>query len=255
MSYIFNNSKFLEALKNINAEEIQLDKILLSNSSKLIIDKTYEKISKKSPRSLYYYGDLNKLLTELFKVIYYTDLTTSDLANIYNKNVRTISKLLKLAGWEMTKEEAQRRATLKRDYTSIFLKSRASKAKAMSGSLIEESIRAYFYTELKSKLKDAEIIVGINSPSFIKQSEADIPIIMFNNNEIFKYVIEINGQYWHKNKNKKNNDINKLRILSENGYDVFSINVYVNDNLKNENFIKKLNNVISLIVNDVRKDG
>lgn len=159
-------------------------------------------------------------LEEIYILIGYTDYTPQDIATAYNMGLRNVQMILKRNGWALDKNEAQRRATLKRDYKTICIKGRQTRNKATCGSNIEEYIRNELYCSLQlNNTKNADIIVGINSTQFIDDLEADIPIIIISNGNTYKFAVEVDGVFWH-NKEKDNK---KDAVFEANGYRVLRL--------------------------------
>lgn len=165
---------------------------------------------------------LRVFLTEIYILRFYSDFTPKDIGEAYEKNVRTIQKLLKKVCWEMDSKEAQRRATLKRDYEVINLKSRETRLKSIASSNIEDYIRHNLYLKLKKSFPSDDVIVGINSINFADTFELDIPIIIFRNDDIRKFAIEIDGEH-HQKEIVETRDKRKKELLYKKGYCVYSV--------------------------------
>lgn len=157
-------------------------------------------------------------------VLFKNNYSPADLANIFNKTPRTFQLFFKENGLSRNRFEAQAIAKEKRDYKQILNKGRETMIKnqtLLKGSKQEVYTRDYINCRLPLEIIGSEIVVGINNKSILDNGkEIDIPIIILSNNKIYKFAIEYNGDFWHKNDEK--DDI-KLEMINQKGYHLFYI--------------------------------
>lgn len=171
---------------------------------------------------------LNPYLKDVFEDMYklfINDLSCNEIGNIYGKNERTIQYIFKSLGLERNFKEAQKIAVKKRNYISI----RKSCKKTMldrliktqlSGSTVEDVVRHKISQILGKELfSEYEVIVGINTVTRV--GELDIPVIITNNINIYKFGIEVNGKFFHED--KMSEDLNKKSNLEQLGYTIFEL--------------------------------
>lgn len=190
--------------------------------------------------------EIRNMLLEIFVMRYKLNLSSTDIAEYYKLDMRSIQLKLSKLGWNRDKFEAQAIATTKRNYKQIKSKSIKTMMKnnvLTTGSEIENYIRYMINQELTSRL-NYEIIVGINNRTILENLEIDIPVIVFKSNKIIKFAIEVNGKYWHRDEireNRKADEINKT------SYKYFTIDF--NGDLSNNR--SKINNEIDKVVNQI----
>ena len=179
--------------------------------------------------SNFYYEDQLKLIKEVYTLFVNTDHRTTDLARFYDVPQRNAQEIVKKFGINLDRFEAQRRASLKRDYKAIALKGRITKAKSLCGSNMEEYIRHFMYCELKL-LSDYEVFVSVNSPKQLGKWEHDIPIIIIDGDKFKKYLVELEGEPWHKD-DQGNRNLKEQEAI-EHGYTVYHLEYkgYMNRN-------------------------
>lgn len=199
----------------VNDSDIRkkIDMILDNNDISHEVNRAID-ITLNSKTYNYYDKDsYDNFLKDLYVLINFTDMTPSDIAPKYDIGVRSLQNILTKYGWELTKKESQRRATIKRDYSDILKKGRMTRTKSICGSNIEDYIRYKSYDILSSNI-DGEVIVGINSSCFLDNRELDIPIIIIKDGEIQKITLEVNGDVWH----NSHDDNEKKTMLESAGY-------------------------------------
>jgi hypothetical protein len=167
---------------------------------------------------------LKDVFEDMYK-LYVNDLSCNEIGNVYGKNERTIQYIFKDLGLEREPKDAQRIAVKKRDYISI----RKSYKKTMldrliktqlSGSTVEDLARHKISQILGKELFGKyEVIVGINTMTSV--GELDIPVIIANDINTYKFGIEVNGKFFHEGKMCK--DFNKKSNLEQLGYTIFKI--------------------------------
>lgn len=154
--------------------------------------------------------------------------TTKQIASLFGQSQRTIQELLKKVNWNRTREQAQQlAANVSRDYKEIHTKANKTRLKNRAigkGSEAEEYIRTHLKNELDAL--EWEVIVGCSTLSILGNGrEVDIPIIVFLNNKMFKFAIEVNGKYWHDADKQAERDQEKIKELKNKGYTPFVIEV------------------------------
>lgn len=195
------------------------------------------------------------IITDLYK-FYKLDFTPAEIAIIFNKNTRTIQRVMKSLELNSDRYEAQSIAVGNRDYKSIrqtFKKTMTNRyySTQIKGSDVEGYIRNMLNLELPSILSNCEIIVGINSLGIIN-SEIDIPIIIIKNTDIYKFAIEVDGFYTHIDESSINRNIEKEALSKEKGYEFITLNTkaYYNnesDLIYKDSLDKEIQNVITNI--------
>lgn len=167
---------------------------------------------------------LKDVFEDMYK-LFINDLSCNEIGNVYSKNERTIQYIFKNLGLERDLKDAQKIAAKKRDYISI----RKSYKKTMldrliktqlSGSTVEDVVR-YKISQILAKelFGEYEVIVGINTMTSV--GELDIPIIVTNAINTYKFGIEVNGKFFHEGKMSK--DFNKKSNLEQLGYTIFKL--------------------------------
>lgn len=181
---------------------------------------------------------LKDVFEDMYK--YINDLSCNEIGNVYGKNERTIQYIFKNLGLEREPKDAQRIAVKKRDYISI----RKSYKKTMldrliktqlSGSTVEDVVRHKISQLLGKELfVEYEVIIGINTMTRV--GEIDIPIIITNDINTYKFGIEVNGKFFHEDKMSK--DLNKKSKLEQLGYTIFKLDTKAYYREKSINNIK-----------------
>lgn len=86
-------------------------------------------------------------------------------------------------------------------------------------SLQEDYARKKLNYALPQAFVDCEVIVGLNNISILNKGyEIDIPIIIIKNGRLYKFAIEYNGSYWHRDKER---DLEKSIEIKDKGYSLF----------------------------------
>jgi hypothetical protein len=170
-------------------------------------------------------------LEEIFYFIYIMQFilgyTTGEITDCFlTRTHRAVQKWIKGMDWQLEASEVQQRIVDrgKRDYKQIRNKSKESRLKNgidRYESLQEEYARKKLNYFLPQVFNDCEVIVGLNNTSILdKGNEIDIPIVIIKNDTLYKFAIEYNGTYWHKESER---DIQKSKIIKRKGYILFSI--------------------------------
>lgn len=229
-----------------------LDNTIFTNEDLILINNLKTKLKDKSFASA----------IEAFYKFHKNNYSTSDLAEIFKVSSRQIQRIFKDLGINRDRFEAQQIAVNKRDYVEIrktYKKTMLGRLTdtQLSGSLLEQYIRHQADLLLGDTLPQCEIIVGINSMNVIS-SESDIPIIIINNNALYKYIIEVDGDISHKSEFGKKRDKNKNSKAYYKGYTLFRINTkaYFDSSeapkIKYEKEVKdKLIKIVNLIASEV----
>ncbi|AKN30668.1 hypothetical protein Ccar_07420 [Clostridium carboxidivorans P7] len=128
------------------------------------------------------------IIKDLYILMIKRNISTTDIANIYDVGPRTIQIWLKELGLNRTQKEAQKIAVTKRDYKSI------KKGSTMPTQLLscshENNIRYKLNMFLEQELNKYEIIIGVTALG-ISDFETDIPVIILKSLSMSKFLIEI----------------------------------------------------------------
>jgi very-short-patch-repair endonuclease len=102
------------------------------------------------------------------------------------------------------------------------------------GSSPENYVRHKLNIDIPLKLPGAEVIVGVNNQSILKDGyEVDIPIIILYKNNIYKYAVEVDGDYWHSSELRIQKDMKKQEELSLSNYKMFRVIQTTHSSIKN----------------------
>jgi hypothetical protein len=165
-------------------------------------------------------------------------------------------------GINRDKIEAQQIAVSKRDYSEISKSHKRAMITRLtdtqlSGSLLEQYIRHEIDLLLGDALPHCEIIVGISSMNVIA-TESDIPIIIINNNYLYKYIVEIDSLSSNKSTSGNKRDKTKDTKAHYKGYTLFTINSKAYCDSKDDPRLKyekhitsKLTDIIEIITSEV----
>jgi DNA-binding transcriptional regulator YhcF (GntR family) len=174
-------------------------------------------------------------------------MSTTDMAKIYDVNIRTIQTWLKELGINRTCKEAQQIAVTKRDYKKIKKSSNQPELSKMipapiSRTLSDNYTRYKINKVLAQELKDYEIIVGINGLGDIELEE-DIPVVVIKDSNIYKFIIEVAD-----NDSKQDEKVIKTKenIANNKGYKLFRITTEADEE-------KVIRDLAKLIIKEVRK--
>jgi len=202
---------------------------------------------------------------EDFYKFYKNNYLTSDLAEIFKVSSRQIQRIFKALGINRDKLEAQQIILSNKDNAEIKKTSRKVILERLtdtqiSGPSLEQYIRHEIDLLLGELLPHCEIIVGITSVN-VTSSESDIPIIIINNNSLYKYIIKVDGtSYYNPESRKKSAKAIESKVFYR-GYTLFRINIKTyftsgdNASVKYENEIKnKLVEIVDLISSEVTQN-
>ena len=235
-------------------KEIQeiIDKTILNEEQTTILKKSLLLIGEKSC--------IYNVFEDMYK-LYIAEFSSTDIAKIYNKCSRSIEYIFKKCGISRTLKEAQKIATKKRDYNKIREKAKETALKRQAnnivfGSNIEQYVRARLAIDLNKKIKEinGECIVGMNTVTVA--GELDIPIIILHENNFYKFGIEVNGTYYHRNKEKDKKKIQNFKELNYYVYELFTKAYAKEDNsIKYKNELDtEIDNIIKQIVKKVEQN-
>ena len=165
-------------------------------------------------------------LEDYFKAFYYfyrvRQLSSFQIGKMLDISASMISNNLRTMGLEVDLKTAQNNAVKhnRRNYKNTLLTGRDTMTGylikgACFGSIVENSIRNKFATYLSKYIGTSkyEVIIGINNRTIIQPKEIDVPIIIINllNQRIERYAIEVNGDIYHKDKDKEQIKIDLLK--------------------------------------------
>lgn len=207
--------------------------------------------------------DVIPVFEDMYK-LYLNNYSMIELSKIYGRSARTIQLIFKNLGMNRDRFEAQKIAAKNRNYVTI----RKSYKKTMQkrfvdnqlfGSRIEQFARYELNVLLNELIPESDIIVGINTVT--KVGELDIPIVVLYHDSVYKYGIEIDGNYFHNEENRKKFDCDKINKLNQIGYKVFSIETKAYSSNKNsketiifqDELRARLLDICKTIKNDVYK--
>ena len=199
------------------------------------------------------------VFSDMYK-LFVNEMAFVQISKYYNRNATTIHKLFKQLGINRNLKEAQAIAGKYRDYSKIrktfkrTMKERYVKTQ-LFGSDVENLVRVELNQELNDLLYNGyEVVVGINS--LFSMGELDIPIIIIKASNLYKFGLEVDNNYIHKNRNQRN----KLKVskFKKIGYHIFKLDV--NATIRNDGHIGNIGNlqddiksVCNNIVNIVKK--
>jgi hypothetical protein len=178
-------------------------------------------------------GFQNKIdyLQTLYYFVKVKNLTSQEIANYFNCNLRSMQRYLKEINLNLDKQTANLLIAIKqkRNYKQSFKNARLTAIKwlienGLFGTIEENLARTYLNENLPKYLdtNKYEVVVGLNTNSIIAPKQIDIPIIIISKSKgiYHKFAIEFNGDNYHKD-NKREND--KVNILSKNGWTYLSV--------------------------------
>jgi len=243
-----------ERLLKILDEFCYDDPIFDSDDYLQLTKKSHGALSKKELCYIekYAYSE-EELIRKFYYFIYVKDLTCQNIADMFNVSVRSIQNIENKLGLKLPTDIVQQKAALKRNYDAMLETKKATRINStlkdgLTGSGLENLYRTVLEKELSSHYGNQayEIIVGINTNSIIPPREIDIPIILINKSTgmLFKFALEFNGQYWHKDKMVKK-DEEKEKDLNKKDWNYLQIEFG-----DHESFPRKENN---LIIDQVHK--
>lgn len=188
--------------------------------------------------------DVQAVFRDMY-IFYLNDMSLAEIANIYGRSTRAIQNIFKKINLNRDKFEAQRIAVKKRDYAKIRKTyKKTMKERFVENQLFGSKIEQYIRLEFSQKLNDLlpyESIVGINTVT--NTGELDIPIIIFKNDKVYRFGVEVDGTYFHENKVMK--DTKKVKNFKTDGYKVYRL--FTKSYFRREKLIYK--NLLMLKIN------
>jgi hypothetical protein len=190
---------------------------------------------------------------DLYKLRYLLEILTEIMARYFNISRVQIYRKLKEMGWTYTKKQSAQIATKIKNYSQISIKGKKTllkKSTRLFGSDQENYVRQKLNLYLGDFLEGADIIVGVNSPYILDGGyEVDIPIIIFFNNQVYKYAIEVNGDYWHNKQITQKHDKEKSLKLKDKGYQLF--NILLSSSLSNKEKYGDIDTQIAYVIHTI----
>jgi len=197
------------------------------------------------------------VIEELYK-FNKNNYSTTDIAEIYKVSTRQIQKIFKELGINRGKVQAQTVSAINKDAEKL---SRTYKntlfekliENELSEASLEVQIRHQLDMSLKEALPNCEIIIGISSMEFSRDN-INAPIIIIDNNFLYKYIVEIIKDGSNKKSNNKKKEQNKLSRAVYKGYTLFKLDILHYYNSKDEaafKFEKEIKNRLLNILEDI----
>lgn len=159
-------------------------------------------------------------LLEFIKNKYINDgMSAQDIAKIVGVTKKMMYDYIKKHGFSKSQHQARQDAirTGKIDYVEINKKGRKTRLKSISRSNKQDAFREMlkFHLEtLSKKYPSIEVVTGYNEYAILHNLEVDIPIIIFNNDHVYKIAIEYDGEIFHSEESDKEKD----DLLKEKGW-------------------------------------
>lgn len=234
-----------------NKEQIikELNNIILVQQEKDIINNIIYSIKEHQLR--YYensYPYAYSIFEVLFKMRYKLKYPTSFMGKYFDLTTRAIENKLKFANWSYTRQEAQQINSQLKDYKDIQTKSRKTILNKYANNISPEDLfREKINIKLNEQIEDSEIIVGISTYSIIPPKQIDIPIIIIKNNNTYKFAVEYNGTYWHKDEDREST---KKELTKAKGYEYFII--LHDTNCKEQDIDSQLIEIINIIKSKIK---
>jgi hypothetical protein len=248
-----------EKLRNINIDIILKNQTDNESQRQKIIDNITQMYFKKGIRSMYNkYGfkSFEQYVDAFYYLIKIEKLTTGEIALLFNCSRMTIVKKLKQLGLNRSISEAQLniKERNRRDTDRILRTGRNTTLKRIKqvtlfGSNLENVIRSELDNILPYyiDIKKYEIIVGLNSKNIISPKEVDIPIIIVDENTIYKIAIEVNGSHAH-----KSDDFEKIAMLNSRGWKYYSI--WITGGVTEKINFESIREQMELLCNNIKKE-
>lgn len=179
------------------------------------------------------YGRYAPSIKELYVTMYYytqiLEYSTTQIASHYGVSVRSIELVLEELGLNRNRFEAQKIAVKHRDYSQIRATKKANRLNSLSADLFGSNPENYIRLFLNELLtihvpNGVTSIVGLPSQNIVRNNEIDIPVVLILGNQtIYRFAIEINGTYWHNDKDA--HDIAKANKCYGSGWNYVSIDI------------------------------
>ncbi|WP_297423788.1 hypothetical protein [Clostridium sp.] len=203
--------------------------------------------------------DVATVFEDMYK-LYLNNYSMIELGKIYNRSARTIQLIFKKINLNRDRNQAQKIAAKKRNYIEIrksFKKTMLERYvdNQLAGSKIEEFARYEFGFLLNKLIPDADIIIGINTMT--NKGELDIPIILFYKNKVYKYGVEVDGEFFHDSEERKKADASKDFRLNALGYKIFRLKTksyFTNESNSTIKYIEDLKSKLLIISNIIKEE-
>ena len=214
-------------------------------------------------------------IEELFYLLHYlskeNDLTTGEIALLYDCTTDYVADLLKKCHLSESRIEARRKIIRNKrgNYTQATI-SRTKKSsiesieQGVTGSNMEVVLRRLIDSLLGTYLDINEYIclVCLSTTSIIPPMEIDIPIIIMNksNNYCYKYAVELDGEIWHtSDDSEENSDIKKENQIKEIDWKLIRIRLSSESSSKSSKIISIIesaaNELCQIIQNDISNEN
>lgn len=240
-------------MKEIEEWKGTYDKKALDILSTIILNDAQKKELNRCMNEMKYYR--KNAFPDIYK-LYVGEMSCNEISKYFNKSSSTFHYLFKELGIQRTQKEAQKIAGAKRDYGAIrktfkktvkenFIKTQ------LFGSDIENIVRVDLKEYLDELLgNNYEVIVGING--IINNKELDIPIIIINKDNVYKFGVEVGNIFTHKDKFIK--DKEKIKKFGKDNYTVIALYTKAtfceNGHLRNYAHIK---NEVKIICEEIKQ--
>lgn len=179
------------------------------------------------------------VIKDLYILVIKRNISTSDLAGIYDVGIRTIQLWLKELGLNRTLKEAKQISAAKEKITNdSFLDTPLMESEA------DNFIKCQLNTLLIQKLKEYEVIVGISALG-ITNIESDIPVIIIKGSHIYKFIVQTEEV----TKNKE-----KTKIYYSKGYKLLRMDTRKNYKEEYLNYKFDLENILKNLVSKIIKE-
>ncbi len=256
-------TRFSDKIKErVGQSTYDIEKIKDEIEKILLLEQDIEEIkrvvnSKKS--SKFTKTNLSKLeaYTYLYKLRFICNAPMMIIGDFFNLTPSGMWRKMKAVGWCYPMEEAHKLSSQVRDYSNIRIKSKKTLLEnntLLVGSSPENYVRHKLNIDIPLKLPDAEVIVGVNNQSILKDGyEVDIPIIILYKNNIYKYAVEVDGDYWHSSEIRIQKDMEKQKELSLSDYKMFRVIQTTYSSVKNiyGSIDEQIENISNSITNQV----
>lgn len=168
---------------------------------------------------------------------------------------RTIQYYLKQLDWQYNAFEAQQMSATKKDYAEVRKKAYKTIVQNNYSSGNEKDARVLLNALLQERIKNAEVIVGLNNKTAINGLEIDIPVVVITAAGILRYGIEYNAEYWHDRSEVIKKDERKANMMKLAGYNPLIINEYSSAKTQREigMISEQINSIVELIAADVNR--
>lgn len=261
-NYEDNKSIFLKVLES--KEDTLTD---AKNNSIFINTDTSRKlkeaiVSAKNIREKSYTNLGFKSSEEYARVFYYLyiekGLSARDIMALFGLTYGTAHLRLKNLGLNLSHEEGikAKKNRKSQDYGESFRAGKRTRTKhhLSTSSKNEDRLRVRISEFIDDCLNDSkyEAIVGLNNTAILGSLEVDIPIVIYNreNNQIYRFAIEYNDEYYH----SKERDANKKVLANQKGWHYLEVVESSSNQISNDLGLldKKVREICEEIKNNVK---